>query len=164
MALDSIHLSGHVTAPNTMSSGHLVSGVALVREGGRNSQLNGQCCDLAAIFEGCRVGDFEFERNVVKHEAIGQGSQHSALGRFEVAGQGGHNVVGADQLEQLTVGVIVLHGKLLVGPIDRQAEVAIGSFGRIQAPACGQPVLDVETAILQIPASSPTGLLTLESP
>ena len=72
--------------------------------------------------------------------------------------------MGADHLEQLTVGVIVLHGKLLVGPIDRQAEVAIGSFGRIQAPACGQPVLDVETAILQIPASSPTGLLTLESP
>ena len=100
----------------------------------------------------------------MKHEAIGQGSQHSALSGFEVTGQGGHNVVGAHHLEQLTVGVIVLHGKLLVGSIDRQAEVAIGSFERIQASACGQPVLDVETAVLQIPASGPTGFLTLESP
>src|SRR5437867_11554066 len=54
--------------------------------------------------------------------------------------------------------------QLLADFIDGDAPVIVGSFGAVQASSRGQPMLDMEPAILQIPDPSPAGLLELESP
>jgi hypothetical protein len=161
---DSSERSDRTPAGDLAVAARLVAVLSMVRARRGNTEFDRQRRDLAAILKRRGVGEVEFERDFLEHEAIGQTAQNGALGRPEMTGQCGEKVMRAYRLEQFTVGVIVVEGSLVLGPIDRHAAVAIGALEGIQASPRRQPVLDVEAAILQIPAPSSAGLFVLESP
>ena len=99
MPFDAIDLDADAAMGGPMSTPDRASMVSLVRRRGRNAEFDGQCRDFAAVFERCRVGKIMFDRDVMQHQAIGQTSQHSALLRFQAAGQCGNDVVGAHHIQ-----------------------------------------------------------------
>jgi hypothetical protein len=100
---------------------------------GRNSEFDRQGRDFAPVFQRRWIGQFEPAGDVTQRMAIRQTRQHRALTRLEAPGQGRNNVAGAYQLEQLTVGIIPMLSKRVVGAIDGDSFVPDRPFRRIQA-------------------------------
>src|SRR5436190_17085017 len=100
----------------------------------------------------------------MEHQAIGQTTQHRAFTRLEVTGQGGHEVAGAYHLDKLSIRMILVQNGFVVNSIDGDALVPGSPFGRVQTSTGGQPMLEMESAILQIPTPRPAGAFGFKFP
>ena len=60
--------------------------------------------------------------------------------------------------------MIAIHGELVADWIYGDTVVPVAAFEGIHASAGGEPVLDMESAVLQIPTPGSAGFLALEPP